>query len=114
MDSFRPLSKKLIFGNDEGLYAILQDYRLSGCNFNVEERDAKGPHYETLAICRTLATARRRTAIVVRLVDAHDLPEGICAAATSPADAPRRPRKPPVTCAEHHSQSRSKLDNCGS
>jgi hypothetical protein len=58
-------------------------------------RDAKGLHYETLAICRTLATARRRTAIVVRLVDAHDLPEGICAAATSPADGPRRPRKPP-------------------
>jgi hypothetical protein len=41
MDSFRPLSKKLIFGNDGGLYAMLQDYRLPGCNFNVEERDAK-------------------------------------------------------------------------
>jgi hypothetical protein len=30
---------------------------LPGFNFNVEEWDAKGLHYETLAICRSLATA---------------------------------------------------------
>jgi hypothetical protein len=35
-----------------------QDHRLPGCNFNVKKRDAKGLHYETLAICRTLALAR--------------------------------------------------------
>ena len=35
-----------------------QDYRLPGFNFNVEEWDEKGLHYETLAICRSLALAR--------------------------------------------------------
>jgi hypothetical protein len=34
------------------------DHWLPGFNFNVEEWDAKGLHYETLAICRTLALAR--------------------------------------------------------
>jgi hypothetical protein len=29
-----------------------------GFNFNVEEWDAEGLHYETLAICRSLALAR--------------------------------------------------------
>ena len=37
---------------------MLQDHGLPGFNFNVEEWDAKGITYETLAICRTLALAR--------------------------------------------------------
>ena len=35
-----------------------EDHWLPGFNFNVEEWDAKGDTYETLAICRTLALAR--------------------------------------------------------
>jgi hypothetical protein len=35
-----------------------EDYWLPGFNFNVEEWDAKGQTYETLAICRSLAFAR--------------------------------------------------------
>jgi hypothetical protein len=35
----------------------MQDRWLPGFNFNVEEWDDKGLHYETLAICRSLATA---------------------------------------------------------
>ncbi len=34
------------------------DHWLPGFNFNVEEWDAKGQSYETLAICRTLNLAR--------------------------------------------------------
>jgi hypothetical protein len=34
------------------------DHWLPGFNFNVEEWGAEGLHYETLAICRTLALAR--------------------------------------------------------
>jgi hypothetical protein len=34
-----------------------QDHWLPGFNFNVEEWDAAGLHYETLAICRSLAGA---------------------------------------------------------
>jgi hypothetical protein len=34
------------------------DHWLPGLNFNVEEWDAAGLHYETLTICRTLALAR--------------------------------------------------------
>jgi hypothetical protein len=34
------------------------DHWLPGFNFNVEEWDDKGLHYETLAICRTFALAR--------------------------------------------------------
>jgi len=34
------------------------DHWLPGFNFNVEEWDAQGLHYETLAICRSLALAR--------------------------------------------------------
>ena len=34
------------------------DQWLPGFNFNVEEWDDKGLHYETLAICRSLALAR--------------------------------------------------------
>ena len=37
---------------------MVQGHRLPGFNFNVEEWDAKGLHYETLAICRSLALAR--------------------------------------------------------
>jgi hypothetical protein len=37
---------------------MLPDHWLPGFNFNVEEWDAKGQTYETLAICRTLAHAR--------------------------------------------------------
>jgi hypothetical protein len=33
-----------------------QDHWLPAFNFNVEEWDAKGQTYETLAICRTLAS----------------------------------------------------------
>jgi hypothetical protein len=35
-----------------------ENHWLLGVNFNVEEWDAKGLTYETLAICRTLALAR--------------------------------------------------------
>jgi hypothetical protein len=35
-----------------------EDHWLPGFNFNVEEWDAEGLSYETLAICRTLALAR--------------------------------------------------------
>ncbi len=35
-----------------------EDHWLPGFNFNVEEWDAKGQTYETLAICRTLDLAR--------------------------------------------------------
>jgi hypothetical protein len=34
-----------------------ENHWLPGFNFNVEEWDATGLHYETLAICRTLALA---------------------------------------------------------
>jgi hypothetical protein len=34
-----------------------QDHWMPGFNFNVEEWDAKGLHYETLAICRNLTLA---------------------------------------------------------
>jgi hypothetical protein len=34
-------------------------------NFNVEEWDAKGQTYETLAICRTLALARDAFAVAI-------------------------------------------------
>jgi hypothetical protein len=34
-----------------------QDHWLPGFNFNVEEWDAKGQTYETLAICRSLEPA---------------------------------------------------------
>jgi hypothetical protein len=37
-----------------------EDHWLPGFNFNVEEWDAKGQSYETLAICRTLVLARAR------------------------------------------------------
>jgi hypothetical protein len=33
-----------------------EDHWLPGFNFNVEEWDTKGQTYETLAICRTLAS----------------------------------------------------------
>jgi hypothetical protein len=36
------------------------DHWLPGFNVNVEEWDAKGQSYETLAICRTLGLARAR------------------------------------------------------
>src|SRR5215471_15151647 len=36
----------------------LTDHWLHGFNYNVEEWDAEGQHYETLAICRSLALAR--------------------------------------------------------
>jgi hypothetical protein len=35
-----------------------QDHWLPGFNFNVEEWDASGQSYETLAICRSLEMAR--------------------------------------------------------
>jgi hypothetical protein len=42
-----------------------QDHWLPGFNFNVEEWDEKGPHYETLAICRSLELARAAFAAAV-------------------------------------------------
>jgi len=41
------------------------DHWLPGFNFNVEEWDAKGLRYETLAICRSLALARAAFAAAV-------------------------------------------------
>jgi len=41
------------------------DHWLPGFNFNVEEWDAKGHNYETLAICRTLEVARAAFKVVV-------------------------------------------------
>jgi hypothetical protein len=35
-----------------------EDYWQPGFNFNVEDWDAKGPLYETLASCRTVELAR--------------------------------------------------------
>jgi hypothetical protein len=57
-----------------------ENHWLPGFNFNVEEWDAKGQTYETLAVCRSLAraafavdekpagrfTIRRRTRVVKR------------------------------------------------
>ena len=37
---------------------MTDDHWLPGFNYNVEEWDAEGLHYETLAICRQLAYAR--------------------------------------------------------
>jgi hypothetical protein len=37
---------------------MVQDHWLHGFNYNVEEWDAAGMHFETLAICRHLAHAR--------------------------------------------------------
>jgi ATP/maltotriose-dependent transcriptional regulator MalT len=42
----------------------LQDHWLPGFNFNIEEW-FEGDHYETLAICRTLALARAAFAAAV-------------------------------------------------
>ena len=36
-----------------------EDHWLAGFNFNIEEWDAKGQTYDTLAICRTLAVELR-------------------------------------------------------
>jgi hypothetical protein len=43
----------------------MQDHWLPGFDFNVEEWDAEGLHYETLAICRSLALARAAFAVEV-------------------------------------------------
>jgi hypothetical protein len=42
------------------------DHWLPGFNFNVEEWDAEGKTYETLAICRTLSTARPAGRFMIR------------------------------------------------
>jgi hypothetical protein len=42
-----------------------ENHWLPGFNFNVEEWDAKGLTYETLAICRTLAQARAAFAVAI-------------------------------------------------
>jgi hypothetical protein len=44
---------------------MAQDHWLPGFNFNVEEWDAEGRHYETLAICRSLALAHAAFAAAV-------------------------------------------------
>jgi hypothetical protein len=43
-----------------------QDHWLPGFNFNVEEWDAKGQTYETLAIRRTLALARAAFEVAIK------------------------------------------------
>jgi len=43
----------------------LPDHWLPSFNFNVEEWDAEGLHYETQAICRTLVTARAAFEVAV-------------------------------------------------
>ena len=43
-----------------------ENHWLPGFNFNVEEWDEKGLHYETLAICRKLALARTMFAAAPR------------------------------------------------
>jgi hypothetical protein len=42
-----------------------ENHWLPGFNFNVEEWDAKGETYETLAICRSLALARAAFAVAI-------------------------------------------------
>jgi hypothetical protein len=42
-----------------------EDHWLPGFNFNVEEWDAEGQNYETLAICRTLELARAAFAAAI-------------------------------------------------
>ena len=37
---------------------MAQDHWLPGFNFNVEEWDAEGLHYETLAICLCMSAAQ--------------------------------------------------------
>jgi hypothetical protein len=56
-----------------------EDHWLPGFNFNVEEWDDKGLHYETLAICRQAAVAEKRAGMFMirqrtRVVKRH--PEG--------------------------------------
>ena len=41
------------------------DHWLPGFNFNVEEWDAKGQTYETLAVCRSLALAHAAFAAAI-------------------------------------------------
>jgi hypothetical protein len=53
-------------GDDGGRCAMAQeDHWLPGFNFNVEEWDAEGQNYETLAICRTLELARAAFAAAI-------------------------------------------------
>jgi hypothetical protein len=53
------VSRRDLEGDEEGKGMMPQEHHwLSGFNFNVEERDAKGQTYEALAICRSLALAR--------------------------------------------------------
>jgi hypothetical protein len=47
-------------GRAKNLIAISGGHWLPAVNFNLEEWDAEGLHYETLAICRALATYRCR------------------------------------------------------
>ncbi len=47
-------------------FSMPQDHWLPGFNFNIEEWDAEGLHYETLAICRTLALARAAFAVAIK------------------------------------------------
>jgi hypothetical protein len=43
-----------------------QDHWLPRLNFSVEEWDARGLHYETLTICRTLALASATFEVTVK------------------------------------------------
>ena len=56
--SHEALSGDTIIANDGASVSMPQDHWLPGFNFNVEEWDAKGLTYETLAICRSRALAR--------------------------------------------------------
>jgi hypothetical protein len=51
-----------------------QDHWLPGFNFNVEEWDATGQNYETLAICRSLALARAAFEVAIAESLARDSP----------------------------------------
>jgi len=60
----------------------MTDHWLHGFNDNVEEWDADGLHYETLAICRQPAHAR---AVFKEMVPRADRPGSRSAAAAAPA-----------------------------
>jgi hypothetical protein len=61
------------------------DHWLPGFNFNVEEWDAEGQDYETLAICRTLALAAPRSRLRSRRSrPVHDPPEQDTGGGTAP------------------------------
>jgi hypothetical protein len=60
-----------------------ENHWLPGFNFNVEEWDAKGQTYETLAICRSARLRPRRVrgrgeARVARLLGGSEVAQALC------------------------------------